>query len=143
MIKKKKFVFPDLTLLEREKGIIVSDKARDLIEKLLVKEPEDRLGSKNGVEEILAHPWFSDIDRTLMMNKKVKPEFVPKVRPDSEILKESQKLTDKKRIKVTLHLSDDTRIQDVTWAQLKALAMQDTYMMNAWFVSATPLSNLL
>jgi serine/threonine protein kinase len=89
MIKKKKFVFPDQKLLERDKGIFVSDNARDLIEKLLIKEPENRLGSKNGVEEILAHPWFSDIDRILMMNKKIKPEFIPKVKPDKEILKES------------------------------------------------------
>lgn len=135
MIKKKKFVFPDQKLLERDKGIFVSDNARNLIEKLLIKEPENRLGSKNGVEEILAHPWFSDIDRILMMNKKIKPEFIPKVKPDKEILKESQKLTDKKRIKVTLHLSDDTMVQDVTWAQLKAQAMSENYMTNAWFVS--------
>ena len=89
MIKKKKFVFPDQKLLERDKGIFVSDNARDLIEKLLIKEPENRLGSKKGMEEVLAHPWFSDIDRILMMNKKIKPEFIPKVKPDKEILKES------------------------------------------------------
>ena len=89
MIKKKKFVFPDQKLLERDKGIFVSDDARDLIEKLLIKEPENRLGSNKGMEEILAHPWFPDIDRILMMNKKIKPEFIPKVKPDKEILKES------------------------------------------------------
>ena len=34
-----------------------------------------------------------------------------------------------------MHLSDDTMVQDVTWAQLKAQAMSENYMTNAWFVS--------
>lgn len=37
--------------------------ARDLIEKLLVLDPGDRLGSgENGIENIRNHEWFNDVD---------------------------------------------------------------------------------
>ena len=58
-IKKKKFAFPDLEPL----GITVSDQARDLIEKFLIKEPAERIGTNGGVNEVLSHPWFADMDR--------------------------------------------------------------------------------
>ena len=28
----------------------------------MIKDPSKRLGSKNGVDDILAHSWFQDID---------------------------------------------------------------------------------
>ena len=36
--------------------------ARDLVQKLLVLDPFERLGAKNGVEDIKAHPFFKSID---------------------------------------------------------------------------------
>ena len=38
---------------------------------LLVKHPENRLGTKNGIEEIKAHVWFKNIDWEGLLNKKV------------------------------------------------------------------------
>jgi hypothetical protein len=37
----------------------------------LVRNPEDRLGYKNDVDEILAHPWFKDLNVEKMMKKEV------------------------------------------------------------------------
>ena len=34
----------------------------DLINKLLIRNPSERLGAKTGAQEILAHPWFESID---------------------------------------------------------------------------------
>lgn len=51
-------VFPD-----REKyGLKYSDEFVDIIEKLLTKDPKKRLGTKGGIQEILSHPWFADIN---------------------------------------------------------------------------------
>lgn len=36
----------------------MSDECKDLITKLLEKDPANRLGTNGGIEEILAHPWF-------------------------------------------------------------------------------------
>ena len=32
------------------------------------------------MSEILSHPWFSDIDKTELLAKKIKPTYVPKVK---------------------------------------------------------------
>ncbi|CAH9063818.1 unnamed protein product [Cuscuta europaea] len=45
---------------------IVSFQARDLIRGLLVKEPENRLGSKTGAAEIKRHPFFDGLNWALI-----------------------------------------------------------------------------
>ena len=39
----------------------LKSEARDLIRKLLEKDPKKRLGSAS-IEEIRQHPWFADVD---------------------------------------------------------------------------------
>lgn len=58
----------------------VSEPARDLMEKLLKRNPEDRLGA--GVEDEMAirkHPFFKDIDFDKLYKKEIEPEFKPKL----------------------------------------------------------------
>ena len=45
---------------------------------MLDKNPTKRLGLK-GVDDILNHPWFADIDRSELLGKKLNPEFKPKL----------------------------------------------------------------
>mmetsp|Transcript_20477 Transcript_20477/g.56774 ORF Transcript_20477/g.56774 Transcript_20477/m.56774 type:complete len:721 (-) Transcript_20477:358-2520(-) len=52
-----------------------SPECRDFITQLLVKNPEKRLGGKNGAEDIKAHPWFKDIEWAMLRNEQ--PPFVP------------------------------------------------------------------
>ena len=42
--------------------VSVSEEARDIISKLLNKNPKKRLGYQNDFKEILIHPWFKEID---------------------------------------------------------------------------------
>ena len=51
LIKKGEFTIPDF----------VEDSAKDLIMKLLVKTPNERLGAQN-IDELLMHPFFEGID---------------------------------------------------------------------------------
>ena len=76
MIRKHSINYPD----PEKHGILVSDEAKDLINKLLSKDPVTRLGSNGGMEEILAHEWFADIDRKAVMEKSIKSPYVPKVK---------------------------------------------------------------
>ena len=46
------------------------------------KDPKERLGTNNGLDEILAHPWFNDISPDDVLNKKIEPEFKPKLSKD-------------------------------------------------------------
>lgn len=63
-IKHSRIVFPD----RRQYRINYSDEIVDLISKLLKKQKEDRIGANGDAAEILAHPWFSDLDLTALEN---------------------------------------------------------------------------
>lgn len=52
--------------------ISYSNELKDLVDKLLTKDPSERIGS---AEEILAHPWFKNIDIEKLKEKKLKPPF--------------------------------------------------------------------
>lgn len=60
-------------------GIEVSANARDLITKMLRKDRRTRLGQKQGVDEILMHPFFADLDLDKLMEKKIAAPFVPNI----------------------------------------------------------------
>jgi serum/glucocorticoid-regulated kinase 2 len=48
----------------------------------LEKEPQNRLGSKNGLEEILAHPWFASLEIGKLVEKSIEAPFKPKLSED-------------------------------------------------------------
>ncbi|CAK90158.1 unnamed protein product (macronuclear) [Paramecium tetraurelia] len=55
----------------------LSPEVKDLIKLLMIKDPNKRLGSKNGVDDILAHPWFQDIDIAKYIQKQIDPPYIP------------------------------------------------------------------
>ena len=59
---------------------ILSHNAVSLLKSLFVKDPNDRLGSgPKGAEEIKSHSFFKSIDWKIILNRKIKPPFLPKV----------------------------------------------------------------
>lgn len=67
---------------EKQKhGIEVSNVAKDLIFRLLIKDRKHRLGQKNDVDEILQHPFFEGIDMNLLLERKIQPPYIPKIEP--------------------------------------------------------------
>jgi len=64
----------------------VQNDAKDLIQKLLVIDPQQRLGSgADGSENIKNHPFFKGIDWSLAKAKKTKPPFIPKLKNDTDL----------------------------------------------------------
>jgi serine/threonine protein kinase len=57
----------------------MTDDCKDFIQKCLKKDPKERLGATVGLEEIISHPWFSDINISDLIEKKISPEFKPKL----------------------------------------------------------------
>ena len=56
----------------------MSDELKDLITRLLDKNPATRLGSVNDADDIVNHPWFaSGIDFEQLLTKKMKAPFKP------------------------------------------------------------------
>ena len=68
-----KIIFPD----RKTYKIQYSDELVDLISSLLKKDKTKRLGYKDGVTEILAHPFFASINIDDLEDYKVNPPFVP------------------------------------------------------------------
>ncbi len=51
---------------------------------LFIREPEKRLGSKNELEEIKAHPFMKNVDWDAIYKKRVKPPFIPNINSDHD-----------------------------------------------------------
>lgn len=49
--------------------------------KLLDKDRQNRLGA-NGIDEILEHPWFADLNIEQLKLKQLTPPYVPRVQDD-------------------------------------------------------------
>ena len=55
----------------------LSEEVKDLMSKLLTRNPNERIGHSKGIEEIKEHPWCQDIDWKDYSDKKVTPPFIP------------------------------------------------------------------
>jgi len=75
MIRKREVKFPDP---ERHK-IFMTEDCKDFITKLLTKDPTQRLGFHGGCDEVLSHPWFSDIDVKKVLAKEIPAPYVPQL----------------------------------------------------------------
>lgn len=78
LIKEASIKYPDKEL----HGISVSDEAQDLINKLLHKNMDLRLGADEDVDEVLSHPWFSSLDMDAILAKDIDPPYKPKLDGD-------------------------------------------------------------
>ena len=68
--KPGKITFPD--------GTLFSNHAKDLIEKLLVRNPSKRLGNMKGkISDICKHKWFASFDWNGLLLGVLEPAFVP------------------------------------------------------------------
>ena len=79
-------LFEDISNADPEPlGANYSDDIKDLISKLLIKDPELRLGSTgNGPKDILSHPWFNDIDLPKAREKLLKAPYIPPAAAEEE-----------------------------------------------------------
>ena len=59
------------------KKIKIPDTAKDLLKQLLIKNQDERLGSKDGFNEIKKHPFFNGFDFDAMENRKIPAPFKP------------------------------------------------------------------
>mmetsp|Transcript_47743 Transcript_47743/g.72174 ORF Transcript_47743/g.72174 Transcript_47743/m.72174 type:complete len:161 (+) Transcript_47743:104-586(+) len=77
-IVNAKFPFPD----QRRHGIDVTDKAKDVIARLLTKNPSERLGSlAGGDDDIKNHPYFENIFKNNdLVRKKIKAPWLPQIK---------------------------------------------------------------
>jgi len=66
-IKEQKLMFPSY----------VNGECRDLISKLLNRDPSERLGAADDVNDIRKHAWFEDINWVKILEKQIEPPYRP------------------------------------------------------------------
>lgn len=64
----------------------LSSEALSLVEGLLRKDPERRLGSGlEGTNEVKRHRWFAEVDWDLLSKKEYSAPFTPRLRSDADV----------------------------------------------------------
>ena len=58
----------------------LSQEGRNFVKGLLNRNPAHRLGAKGDAEELMAHPFFSDVDWNALSKKMIAPPFKPKLK---------------------------------------------------------------
>jgi serine/threonine protein kinase len=58
----------------------MSDECRDLLTKLLERDPKKRLGSINGVTEVMSHKFFEGINTEKLLERALPPLYVPEIK---------------------------------------------------------------
>lgn len=65
--------------------IPMSDELKDLIEKLLDRNPQKRLGSgDNDANELVSHPFFEGFDWDALIKKEIPADFIPEISADHQ-----------------------------------------------------------
>ena len=72
LIREGKIIFP-----EARHNIPMTEEMKDIIKRLLEKNPAKRLGSNGDADEIVNHPWFQDFDWESLIGKKLEAPFKP------------------------------------------------------------------
>ena len=110
--------FPKSICLEGEdkpRTYKVSDDAKNIISKLLEKDPGTRLGRK-GLDEIKKHPFFSGINFEDLKKKKVKAHFKPTIDKDD----------------MTNNFDEEYLTMDVSESPISEWSKEDEY--SNWFI---------
>jgi serum/glucocorticoid-regulated kinase 2 len=79
----------DVMYKKIEQGILrfppfLSENCKSLIMALLKRDPNERCGSTDDVEDIKQHPLFADMDWDAMMRKEVLPDYQPEVKSQDQ-----------------------------------------------------------
>ena len=64
-ICEKQVAFPNMEVY----NIAMTPECKDFIQRCLKKNPAERLGAQNGVQDIIGHPWFKGIDPDQLLRK--------------------------------------------------------------------------
>jgi len=98
--------------------------AADLCARLLEKDEKKRLGT-NGCEEIMAHPWFKNLNWESIITDQKKPPYTPpkdvNAAPQSEIGTFHE---DKKHQETVLDIKDERYYKDWDWTNPHAYAAE-------------------
>lgn len=101
--------------------------AADLCRRLLDKDPCSRLGARGGCKEVMAHPWFKDVDWENIISDKKRPPFVPAKDVNAASQHEIGNFADDKSKSTKdaeFDEADEANYKDWDWTNPKAFASE-------------------
>ena len=66
-------------------SIVLSEEGKQVLRKMLTKDPLQRLGANGDIKELEQHPFFKNLDFAMLEHKSVKPPFLPNVQKDDDV----------------------------------------------------------
>uniref|UniRef100_A0A8D0L5J4 non-specific serine/threonine protein kinase n=1 Tax=Sphenodon punctatus TaxID=8508 RepID=A0A8D0L5J4_SPHPU len=73
---------------------IIGPVARDLLQKLLCKDPKKRIGSgPSRAQEIKEHPFFKSLDWSVLAERRIRPPFKPVIRSELDVRNFAEEFT--------------------------------------------------
>ena len=72
----------------------LSTEGRNFVKGLLNRNPKHRLGAKDDAKELMAHPFFADVDWDALCSKRVIPPFKPKLKSNTDTSNFDPEFTD-------------------------------------------------
>lgn len=92
-----------------------SSNLKSLLEGLLEKNPDKRLGSRLGADELKKHPWFANIDWMAMYLKKVEAPFVPYCKNNNGLNNFDPEFTNMRFDQIEADETSDMHFTGFTW----------------------------
>lgn len=99
--------------------IVISNETKDLITKLLDKNPATRLGSKDGFNELKNHAFFKQINLELVLQKRVNSPFKPSFIDKYDIQHFSREFTGQNPERVSIITSKNQELIKVNQDKFK------------------------
>ena len=97
LIQEADVTFPDPV----KHKIYVSPNAQSLINGLLAKDKNKRIGAKKGIQEILSHPFFDELDVEALLKKELEPGYMPDIN-EGELKYFDQKLVNDDKLEFSV-----------------------------------------
>jgi hypothetical protein len=98
--------------------------AADLCRRLLEKDEKTRLGT-NGCDEIMAHPWFKNVNWESIISDRKRPPYVPPKDVNAASQSEIGNFTeDKKHQETVIDAKDEEFYKDWDWTNPNAYAAE-------------------
>lgn len=83
--KDKEKLFNNIKLGNLKYPNYLSMNAIQFLKSLFAYDPDKRLGaSENGLNDVKNHQFFKDLDWELLMTKKIKPPFIPRITSNTD-----------------------------------------------------------
>eukprot|EP00475_Leptophrys_vorax_P002992 TRINITY_DN11719_c0_g1_i2.p1 TRINITY_DN11719_c0_g1~~TRINITY_DN11719_c0_g1_i2.p1 ORF type:complete len:358 (+),score=76.24 TRINITY_DN11719_c0_g1_i2:3-1076(+) len=125
----------------------LTGECRDLIERLLNRNPSERLGAgQAGAEDVKAHPFFASVDWDDLLNKKINPPYAPELVPTEgdgvDLSMYSPFFTSDRAVDFPVEASPLAEAHPGPFAEFDYVGIDTSNLQVASYEAVKPLSNM-